>query len=393
MSLRRLQTICWWAFITMIVASLVVTLVLKRDYVGDDLLFAVWIAYAPVGAVIARRRPDNPIGWLFLAVGLAASLLELARVGEQAALVEGPPLAWWGYVSAWVMAGSAFPLVILSTAFTFLLYPSGLSSPRWRPALFLGAVLVLLSPLFSVLSPTLWIGESGSANAFEVQNPLRVSFGLAWGDQYYIVWAGLLLALMLLSVFSSLQRAWRSRGVERLQMRLFAFAILMLILSILPAQWLAEHGYSTLRYVVLSVAFMCVPLSCAVAILRHNLYDIDRVIGRTTAYGLVTGVLLAVYAVVVTAVTQLLPQSNDLAVAAATLAAAALFRPVLGWAQRLVNRRFNREQYDAERSVERFAGRLRDEVDSDEIRGDLLTVLDRTVQPAAAGLWLKEPTP
>ncbi len=390
MSLRELQTACWWVFVTLIGASVVLTLVLKRGYFGEDLLFAVWIAYAPVGAVIARRRPDNPIGWLFLWVGLAASLTALARVGEQAALVEGPPLQWWGYLAAWVLAGVAFPLIILSTAFTFLLYPSGLSSPRWRPVLYLGAGLIALSPLFSALSPTLPIGEEGSANAFDVQNPLGVSPTFAGLDNSFLFWVGLLFVLMLLSAFSSLQRAWRSKGVERLQMRLFAFAILMLILSIVPAQWLAEHGYSTLRYVVLAAAFLCVPLACAVAILRHNLYDIDRVIGRTTAYGLVSGVLLAVYAVVVTAVTQLLPQSNDLAVAAATLAAAALFRPVLGWAQRLVNRRFNREQYDAERSVERFAGRLRDEVDSDEIRGDLLTVLDRTVQPAVAGLWLRE---
>ena len=97
----------------MIGASVAITLALKRNYVGEDLLLLVWIAYAPVGAVIVRRRPDNPIGWLFLIVGLAASLMELARVGEWAALGNGPPLEWWGYVSAWVLTGVAFPLIIL----------------------------------------------------------------------------------------------------------------------------------------------------------------------------------------------------------------------------------------------------------------------------------------
>ena len=168
--------------------------------------------------------------------------------------------------------------------------------------LYLGAGLIALSPLYSALSPTLWIAEEGSANAFEVQNPLGVSVTFAGLDHSFFFWVGLLFVLMLLSFFSSLQRAWRSTGVERLQMRLFAFAIVVLFLSIWPAQWLAENGYSTFRYVVLAAAFLCVPVACAVAILRHNLYDIDRVIGRTTAYGLVTGVLLAVYAVVVTAV-------------------------------------------------------------------------------------------
>jgi hypothetical protein len=391
MSRQRTQRVAWWALVAMIGASVASTVVLKRNYVGEDLLLLVWIAYAPVGAVIARRRPDNPIGWLFLIVGLAASLMELARVGEWAALGNGPPLEWWGYVSAWVLTGVAFPLIILSTAFTFLLYPSGLASRRWRPVLYVGFALIFLSPLFSTLSTFLNIGEPGDPAAFEVRNPLGVMQNLpSLLDSSFLWWGGLLLTFMLLSIFSSLQRAWRARGVERLQMRLFAFAIVVLVLSLWPAQWLATHGYSTLRFVLLAGAFMCVPLACAIAILRHSLYDIDRVIGRTTTYGLVTGVLLAVYALVVTAMTQLLPQSNDLAVALATLVAAALFRPVLRWARGVVDRRFNREQFDAERSVERFAGRLREEVDSDEIRDDLLAVLDRTVQPGVAGLWLSE---
>lgn len=398
MSRHGLQRTAWWGLVAMIGASVAITLVLKRSYIGEDLLLLVWIAYAPVGAVIARRRPDNPIGWLFLTVGLAASLMELARVGEWAALAKGPPLEWWGFLSAWVLAGVAFPLIILSTAFTFLLYPSGLASRRWRPALFLGFALVALSPLFSALATTLNIGEPGDPVAFEVPNPLGVLVPSLL-DSSFFWWLGLLVTFMLLSIFSSLQRAWRARGVERQQMRLFAFAICMLLLSIVPAQWLAVNGHATLRFVLLSAAFMCVPLACAIAILRHNLYDLDRIIGRTTAYALVTGVLLAVYVVVVTSLTTLVPdagstgQADSWTVAVATLVAAGLFRPVLRWARQVVDRRFNREQFDAERQVEAFALRLRDEVDSDEVRDGVIAVLRGTVQPATTRLWLKEPAP
>jgi hypothetical protein len=156
---------------------------------------------------------------------------------------------------------------------------------------------------------------------------------------------------------------------------------------------------SALGDVTFSIIMMLIPLACGVAILRYRLYDMDRIIGRTTAYALVTAVLLAVYAVVVTSLTQLVPDSGTTgapaswAVAVATLVAAGLFRPVLKWARRVVDRRFNREQFDAELAVETFAVRLRDEVEGDQVRSDLLTVLGSTVQPASAGLWLRETTP
>ncbi len=398
MNRHKLQRTAWWVLVVMIGASLTLSAVFKRDFTGDDLLFLVWVLYAPVGAVVARRRPDNPIGWVFLLVGLAASLLELSVVGVQAALVAGPPLKWWGFASAWAESGLTFPLLILATSFTFLLYPSGLLSPRWRPVLWLVITLSVLSFGFSMLSATLWIGEEGAPNAYEVVNPVALS-SPGFLNNSYLFWVAALFALTLMSVVSALLRAWRAKGIERLQMRFFAASILLLLLSLAPAQWLAENGYSFLRFVLLAAAFACIPLSCGVAILRYRLYDIDRIIGRTTAYVLVTGVLLGVYVAVVTSLTSLVPESGSTgqadswAVAVATLVAAGLFRPVLRWARRVVDRRFNREQFDAERAVEAFAVRLRDEVEGDEVRSDLLTVLGSTVQPASAGLWLKEPAP
>ncbi|HVQ89135.1 MAG TPA: hypothetical protein VMT88_13250 [Actinomycetes bacterium] len=387
--IEGIRRLCWWMVVALTGTCLLLTLVVKRQYVGDDLLPLAWICYAPVGAVVAWRRPENPIGWVFLAVGFGASLLMLSAVGMQYALAAGPPVSAWGMLSAWVGTGVGFPLIILSTTFTFLLYPSGLMSPRWRPVLWLAGVLIPLSILFSAISPTLSIGDPINADSFEFTNPIAVHFPANLDNSFW-VFMTLLFACSLLSVGSALLRTWRSRGVERLQMRLFAFAVLLLLVVLLPAQKLAEHGHSLMRFVVLTVAFACIPLACGLAILRYHLYDIDRIIGRTTSYALVTGVLLVVYVSVVTAVTQLVPGSSDLAVAAATLSAAVVFRPVLGWAQRLVNRRFNREQYDAERAVEQFAHQLRHQMESIDVGNDLLRVLDETVQPAEAGLWLWE---
>ena len=148
------------------------------------------------------------------------------------------------------------------------------------------------------------------------------------------------------------------------------------------------ESWPVLPYVLRTVSMALIPIAAGLAITRFHLYDVDRVITRTTAYALVTGVLLIVYAVIVIGLGHLLPDSSDLAVAAATLAAAGLFRPVLRLARRVVDRRFNREQFDAERAVESFAYQLRDEVDPEQVVDDLISVVERTVAPANVELWL-----
>jgi hypothetical protein len=182
-------------------------------------------------------------------------------------------------------------------------------------------------------------------------------------------------------------------------MRLFAFVILLVPVHILIGGLVSGWVDSVLGDLTFALIMLLIPVTCGVAILRYRLYDIDRIIGRTTAYALVTGVLLAVYAVVVTSLTSLVPESGSTgapdswAVAVATLVAAGLFRPVLRWARGVVDRKFNREQFDAEREVDAFSVRLRDEVEGGQVRADLLAVLGATVQPASAGLWLKESAP
>jgi hypothetical protein len=202
--------------------------------------------------------------------------------------------------------------------------------------------------------------------------------------------------LLMLGALVSLVARWRrSSGSERLQYRWFALAVGLAVIMLLTTNTL----FNTLEVpevvfaMATAIGLNAVPVAIGVAVTRYRLYEFDRVISRTISYGLVTVGLLVVYAVLVAAASSLLPESSDLAVAAATLAVAALFRPVLRRVQRVVDRRFNRERYDALVTVDHFAGRLRHEVDPSLVSGELLRALSRTVQPASAGLWLREPTP
>lgn len=410
MSRHMVQRAAWWGLLVLILVVVTVNGIVHPNYGEEDLLFLAYLVFAPVGAVVAYRRPDNAIGWVFLFVGLLGAVTALSRSLTERGVEQGPPYGPSVAVPAVLSVTLMFSIILLSTAVTCLLYPSGLPSPRWRPVLWLAWALVIGSLLLGALAPTVWVEIPGGDRAgVELQNPLSPDFvgNLISAhpdaldarplDHFYPVLLALMAACIVACIWAAVRRTWRATGVERLQMRLFASAIALLILALWPAQYLAENGQSTGRYILLATAFALIPLSCGVAILRYRLYDIDRIIGRTTAYVLVTGVLLGVYVVVVTSLTSLVPESGSTgqadswAVAVATLVAAALFRPVLRWARRVVDRRFNREHFDAERAVEAFAVRLRDEVESDEVRSDLLTVLGSTVQPATAALWLKEP--
>jgi hypothetical protein len=339
-----------------------------------------------------------------MCVGLLLILSIDSGAVVQAAVDSGTPIEGTVVLAGWFYSWAWLPLLLLICTLGLLLYPSGLKSTRWRPVLWLSAWVTGLLTLAFATAPTIDIGEVGvEANAVVVSNPVAPSFIVeadpsldSPGVQGLILLA---VACGLASIWSVVLRTWQSRGVERLQMRLFAFAILLIPLHMVIGGVSPRFRDSALGDVTFTLIMMLVPLACGVAILRYRLYDIDRIIGRTTAYALVTGVLLAVYAVVVTSLTQLVPESGSTgapdswAVAVATLVAAGLFRPVLRWARRVVDRRFNREQFDAERAVEAFAVRLRDEVEGEEVRSDLLAVLGATVQPASMAVWIPEQTP
>lgn len=405
MNRQRAQRLTWGTLVIIAVVSFAWALLLRRSFSSPEFVIISFAMYAVVGAVISWRRPENPIGWVFLCIGVLTGLAGLSGAGTEIALADGPPLAWWGLLAAWYESWFWPPLFVMATAVTFLLYPSGLASPRWRPVLWLTVAVTCLGTALQATAPTLPVGNTDRKSpdfdpgSFTVDNPFSPAIAdrMASAEQAWWWSAPLLVvaACGLAAVASAILRTVRTSGVEREQMRLFAFAIALLPIYILGAEFtgFADTAASDLLFAVI---LAMVPTACGVAILRYRLYDIDRVIGRTTAYAMVTAVLLAAYAVVVTSLTQVVPDSGSTgapaswAVAVATLAAAALFRPVLGWARRVVARRFNREQYDAELVVEHFALRLRDEVGTQEVRDDLLQVLSQTMQPRVSSVWLSD---
>ena len=282
------------------------------------------------------------------------------------------------------------------TLFTFLLYPSGLRSPRWRPVLWASVTGLAMVVGLGAIAPLLCLGGSASecTGGRWIPNPLSPGFMADVIDvensPVFSVFGLVLVIGVLASVASAVVRTFRSTGVERLQMRWFAFAAALLVAVMLLQSSLPGGEDGVFATVLFFGALTAVPLSCGVAIMRYRLYEIDRIISRTLSYALVTGVLLAVYATVVTSMTQLLPgTSSSFSVAAATLAAAALVRPLLSRVQRLVDHRFNRGSYDAHQTVEAFAARLRDETDEQAVLAQLNAALDATLQPAAAVVWLR----
>ncbi len=348
------------------------------------------LALGTVGLLIATRRPDNAIGWIYLSCGLWLSLA-IANTGYTGWATVVRPGGFGGTASEWFGNWPWAPLLAVFLTFPFLLFPDGhLLNARWRPVAWGAGVVTVIWTLSVAFSSTQYTDAAGRPK----QNPYTPEALRDFVDALDFVALGFLLALGL-SVWSLVLRFRRGGYRERSQIKWLILAGLvsaLFMVQSLLTEWTSSDT------VLLAVVLSLLPLACGVAILRFHLYDIDRIIGRTTAYAMVTAVLLVVYAVVVTSLTSLVPDSGSTgapdswAVAVATLVAAALFRPVLKWARRVVDRKFNREQFDAERAIEAFAMRLRDEVEGDEVRSDLLTVLGSTVQPTSAGLWLREPT-
>jgi len=203
-----------------------------------------------------------------------------------------------------------------------------------------------------------------------------------------------LAATLVVSLVSLVVRARHASPVERAQLRWLTLAGAVLIAAGVPSLVLRVTpmiGGSWIFQAVASLAAFGIPVAITVAVLRYRLYDIDRLISRTLSYAILTGVLVGTYVVVVTVVTRLLPGSSSLAVAASTLAVAALFQPLRHRVQASVDRRFNRARYDAGRTVERFSHRLRGEVDLAAVTADLVRTVHETFEPAQVSLWL--PTP
>ena len=340
------------------------------------------ICFGVVGVVIIRRRPDHPVGWLFLVVGifdpLSAAIRGVAIADLGPREIPAADVAAW--VQSWIWAPSLGALSLLLWVFPTGRPPAGVW--RWGVRLALAALFVLLVP-----SPVLLWEHRGPGLLFEEAVP---------GVAGIVVNSGFMLLMLATAggAVSVVVRLRRSRGVERQQMKWFAYAAAMTMmqafLDIVVLDALG-FGQSMAREVASSAALVLIPISAAIALLRYRLYDIDRLINRTVVYGALTAGLAAAYLGVVAVARWLTtPMTGDssVAVAASTLVVAALFRPARRRLQEAVDRRFNRASYDAARTVRGFSGRLRDEVELEALTAELLGAVSTTMQPTRTLLWL-----
>jgi hypothetical protein len=359
------------------------TTVLSR---GNLTSVVAGVSAATVGALVASRRPRHRVGWLLVALGLSNAASGLAFSYSRYGLVARPgALPAAGYLAGF--ANGAVFLSLSLTGFVLLLTPTGkVPSPRWRWWARVQVAALVVAFLTSALAPMPLYPEYP-----EIGNPLGVA-ALADGPltAAFPVGALLILAGLMAGAVSLLSRFRRAHGLERLQLRWLAMGAALAAVALLVALTaLVVEGDGVVLQAAVGICVALLPLATGAAILRYRLYDLDRIISRTLAYGLLTVLLGLGYAGVVLGLGRLLPQGSSLAVAAATLAVAAVFQPARRRIQQTVDRRFNRRHHDAGQTIAAFSARLRDQVDLDTLTAELLTVVDQTMQPTQASLWLR----
>jgi hypothetical protein len=386
-----MRVIAAWALLAIYVAlaAAAVALVVFQGASADALGALGFAGFAGVGTLIALRRPNNAVGWLLLTIAITFAGGEVGMdYVEEASNPARVSVAW-------MMSWSEYVWFWLAVVFLPLLFPHGrLPSRRWRPALWLGGAGLALGAVGSALTPGPFELREGS----RIDNPLGVDGGVP--EALGLISTLAQVIAVVLAAASLVVRFRRARGVERQQLKWFAYVgfLALACLSIAmvgnslsggdaPALTaLAVVGWLT----GLTLVGLGLPAATGLAILRHRLYDVDVVIRRTLVYAALTITLGATYLGLVLLVGLAVGRSG-FAVAVSTLAVAALFRPALGRIQAVVDRRFYRRRYDAARTLEAFGLRLRDELDLEALAADLRGVVDQTVQPAHVSLWLRSP--
>ena len=360
---------------TMALVAIMVPLSWGHEAKFDTLFYGpVAIALGTIGGLVASRQPANPIGWVFCAQGLLGALFETWGEGfvyhDLPTAVVGEWIANW----SWILIVAGYALVIA-------LFPTGrLLASRWRIIIWLLASAVV----FSV--PGQGLTTRNARNPLQVDSPVV--------DAALVIGMVLLFSGVALSVASLVVRFRRSVGLERLQLKMFVFVAAVFV----PLNAMAIPFYydSALVQNGVGVSFLAVPVATGLAILRYRLYDIDVVINRTLVYGALTATLAVVYlgsVLVLQLVLSTFTQGSGLAVAASTLAVAALFRPARARIQDIVDRRFFRSKYDAAQTLTAFSSHLRDQVDLADIGTDLVAVVTTTVRPSHVSLWLRNQEP
>jgi hypothetical protein len=370
-------------------AGLAVTVALVRPLTvgllaeGAAHALAFPLGYATVGLVLGLRRPANPIGWLYAAAGLMWSLSIPGDIWVPQLLADHRPLPPAAQLSAVFGEYNWAPATVLGVILPALLVPDGrLRSRRWRPVAAAAMAAGVLALLGGALASTT-LEDTGIPNPFALPGPAG-DFADAVGGLGTLLW----LVVLVVSLACVVLRLRSSTGIERQQLRWVVAGAAGAVAGLLGGALAPQR---TVVSSILYAGVLCVPVAVAVAVLRYRLWDLDRLISRTLTYALVTALLVVPYLLIVPAAGRLAQGSGSLAVAAATLTAVALFQPLRRRVQDLVDRRFNRRRHDAGRVIDAFATRLRDQVDLDALNGELLAVVDQTVQPTRTSLWLRPP--
>jgi hypothetical protein len=366
---------------------------------GGLLASGLFLVFPLVGALIASRRPENPIGWLCLADGflwMTTNMLDYYSVYGMAKPGSLPFPLGAAAINNWLWV----PSVGLLATYVFLLFPNGrLTSRRWRPLAWLSGVVIVSVSIGVMLSP----------GSLDTPRGIRNPFGLEaapWMTTVAYLILPLLPLCMLASALSLVLRYRRSKGDERQQIKWIAFAAASLVALVYLIAMVASfvhpsEAWTTVGSVwwlnLLTIAallsFVTIPIAVGFAVLKYRLYEIDLIINRTLVYGSLTVTLVALYfggIVVLQRLFVLLTgQQSTLAVVASTLLIAALFTPLRRRIQGFIDRRFYRRKYDARKTLEAFSARLRDETDLQAVSDDLVGVVRETMQPAHVSIWLR----
>jgi hypothetical protein len=399
------QTIGAGAMVTASIAFVAISLATARSgSTSNDLGSVIGqsvpaLMLATVGAILVVRLPGHVIGWLLAVGGLAIALTEgasgLADYGLNAHPGSVPGAIWFAWLGQLTWVPEIACLFILLPLF----YPTGrLPSARWRVVLVIAGALVVIGSVTGA-----FVGWP--PGLYPLGNPLALDGPPAALVTFlnYVVGTMLVLAGGALAIASLIVRYRRAGPIERQQLKWFAAAAILTgvggAANIVTSSPLSTAPTGTLGTVnavsgfVIYGGLALLPVAIGIAILRYRLYEIDRLISRTISYGVLTAIVAGLFVgfiLVFQAVLAPLTQSNELAVAASTLLAATLFQPLRRRVQRLVDRRFNRTRYNAERTVAAFANRLRDEVDLEALRAEILATVSATVEPSSVSLWLRE---
>ena len=376
-----------------VVAITAVFLAMDLILGGSNAFIVVPLALLPfpvVGALLIVRVPRNPVGYLLSLSGLLFASVFALSIYAQTALVSEPALPW-GDVAAAVSDASFIPAVAC-IVLMLLFFPSGRGlGGRWtwiEAALI--AFVVALSVGGLLNDKTIEFESSGGA-VLRIQNPLAIHGPLAGVIAFFAALGDPSVVVVLLGPLSLFVRYRRSSPIERQQIKWLAYSA-TLVLVLLVASNIAPAAIGDSAWPVVIVAFGLIPITIGIAVLRYRLYDIDVLIRRTLVYATLSAVLLGSYVGVVALLETFLAPitaGNGIAVAVSTLAVVALFQPVRRRVQTAVDQRFYRPRYSAERTLDRFATRLRDQVDIDALERELLAAVGETVHPSHASVWLR----